>query len=189
MSLAEAKARLCFGGFSIIFAVLHFMQHTKIQALAEILGIHRVSFARLARLKGVPGLRRTLTNRWMVADKEAFDRFAKQYRETAALRTRKISMLNRDSSNKLRAAVRFSENWFPLDAQLRADWEEEIRRLADPKAAEYYSTTQMAQFLGVTTQSIRDWREKIPGAKTIGQRLIFEKSSKLELFLLKKTVR
>ena len=165
------------------------MPHAKIQDLAKTLGIHRVSFARLARLNGIPGLRRTPTNRWVVADKKAFDGFAKQYRETTSLRNRKISTLNRDLSNRLRAAVRFSGDWFPLDTQRRADWEGEIRRLAAPKAPEYYSTTQMAQRLGVTTQSIRNWREKIPGAKTIGHRLIFEKTPELELFLLKKAVR
>jgi hypothetical protein len=112
--------------------MLHFMPEAKIQDLAQTLGIHRVSFARLARLNGILGLRRTPTNRWMVADKKAFDGFAKQYREAASIRSRKISTLNRDLSNGLCAAVRFSKDRFPADAELRADWEGEIRRLAAP---------------------------------------------------------
>src|SRR5271169_2637668 len=54
---------------AITFAMLHYMQRPKIKDLAAQLGINRVSFARLARRSGIPGLVRTATKRWKVLDK------------------------------------------------------------------------------------------------------------------------
>lgn len=156
---------------------------SKISEFAAYLGIHRVSFARLARKSGVPGLVRTSTNRWRLENLAAFKEFVEQYKYTAQARCKQASAFQRDRERELAAAVRFHRERFSHDERIPKDCEKELRRINSGKIGKSYTTTELANRLGVTSQTIRNWRKKIPGARLIGQRLRFEKSDRLDAFL------
>ena len=156
--------------------------------LAAYLGIHRVSFARLARGNSIPGLVRTSTGRWRLRSRSAFRKFAERYKNEAEARCKKASTFQHDRERELAAAVRFHRERFPNDERIPAVCEKELKRIRSGDIGESYTTTELARRLGVTTQTVRNWRKKVPGARLVGQRLRFEKSEKLEAFLRAKSI-
>jgi len=154
--------------------------------LAAYLGIHRVSFARLARTRAIPGLARTTTGRWRVEDTESFEKFADQYRAEVVARCRKLARFNTEKEQQLMAGIRFHEQRFPWETEI-PDWNRrEIERLRSPGIGDSYTTTGLAKILRITSQAVRNLRDRIPGAKVVGQRLRFEKCDKLIAFLTAK---
>jgi transposase-like protein len=83
----------------------------------------------------------------------------------------------------LLSAIRFHRERFPNDERIPATCEKELHRIKSGEIGESYTTTELAARLGVTSQTIRNWRKKVPGARLVGQRLRFEKSEKLESFV------
>jgi hypothetical protein len=156
---------------------------SKMSDLAACLGIHRVSFARIARQNGVPGLVRTSTGRWRLKNRTAFKEFVERYRREAEARCKRASRFQNDRERELRSAVRFHRERFPNDERIPEACERELQRLKSGQIGESYTTTELASLLGVTSQTIRNWREVIPGVMLVGQRLRFEKSGKLTAFM------
>ncbi len=168
---------------AIVFAMLHFVPRMRMMDLAARLGIHRVSFARLARTRAIPGLARTPTGRWRVEDSECFEKFADQYRAEVAARCGKLVRFNAEKEQQLRAGIRFHEQRFPSETEIPDRNKREIERLRSPGIGDSYTTTDLAKILRITSQAVRKLRDKIPGAKVVGQRLRFEKCDKLAGFL------
>lgn len=158
------------------FAMLH-SGRTKIADLAAAMGIHRVSFARLARSQTIPGLKRTQKHRWRLVDRQAFLEFAEGYRQQAALRCYNLSKMLQDKRTQLEAGIRFHER--SGDAEIAGRNRREMERMESTGVGDSYTTTELARILGITTQAVRNMRYRIPGAKVVGQRLRFEKSEKL----------
>lgn len=154
--------------------------------LAAYLGIHRVSFARLARGDGVPGLVRTSTGRWRLKNPSAFREFAERYHVEAEARCRLVSNFQRQRERELKFTIRFHRERFPNDERIPTDCEQELCRIKSMRKGDSYTTTEVAARLGVTSQTVRNWRKKIPGAMLVGQRLRFAKSEKLEAFLARR---
>jgi excisionase family DNA binding protein len=159
------------------------MRALKITDLAASLGVHRVSFARLARTSGIPGLERTAKGRWKVKDRKAFEKFASQYKAKTNARCSRLAGFNGDRERSLKSAIRFHRTRFPFDDRIPVQCEKEIKRLRSPGVRDSYTTTEMARLLRVSSQTVRNWRNRIPGAKFVGQRLRFEKCEKLTEFL------
>jgi hypothetical protein len=151
--------------------------------LAAYLGVHRVSFARLARTRAIPGLARTKTGRWRVEDRGAFEKFADQYRAEIAARCGKLIGFNAEKVRQLMAGIRFHEQRFPSETEIPDRNKREIERLRSPGIGDSYTTTDLAKILRITSQAVRNLRDKMPGAKVVGQRLRFEKCEKLASFL------
>jgi excisionase family DNA binding protein len=162
--------------------MLHFAYKT-IADLAASLGVHRVSFARLARTSGIPGLVRTASDRWRLGDSQAFEEFVEKYKAKIGTRCARLARFNGDRHSALTSAIRFYRNRFPSDQQIPAQCEREIERLRSPGIGESYTTTEVAKLMGVSSQTVRNRRNGIPGAKVVGQRLRFEKCDKLSEFL------
>jgi|GraSoi_2013_60cm_1033757.scaffolds.fasta_scaffold02307_3 hypothetical protein len=159
------------------------MQTLEITDLAASLGVHRVSFARLARTSGIPGLERTAKGRWRMKDRKAFEKFASQYKAKTNARCSRLAGFNGDRERSLKSPIRFHRTRFPSDDQIPAHCEGEIKRLRSPGVGDSYTTTEMAKLMKVSTQTVRNRRYGIPGAKFVGQRLRFEKCEKLTEFL------
>ena len=168
------------GTYANHFAMLHF-DRSSITELSRILGIHRVSFARLARSQSILGLKRTEKYRWKLVDRGRFLEFARRYREQASLRCYNLSKMQQDKRTQLEAGIRFHERFRDTDIVDRN--RRELERMESAGIADNYTTTELARILGVTTQSVRNMRYQIPGAKLVGQRLRFEKSEKLERWI------
>jgi hypothetical protein len=168
--------------FAICFAMLH-SHGIRIMDLAAYLGIHRVSFARLARARAIPGLARTLTGRWRVEDRKSFEKFADRYRAEVAARCGNLVRFNTEKEQQLMAGIRFQEQRFPSETEIPERNRREIERLRSPGIGDSYTTTDLAKILRITSQAVRNLRDKIPGAKVVGQRLRFEKCDKLAGFL------
>jgi hypothetical protein len=162
--------------------VLHFRSKT-IADLAASVGVHRVSFARLARTNGIPGLVRTASDRWRLGDSHAFEEFVEKYKSKISARCARLAKFNGERQRVLTSAIRFYRKRFPSDQQIPAQCAKEIERLRSPGIGESYTTTEMAKLLGVSSQTVRNRRNGIPGAKFVGQRLRFEKCNKLSEFL------
>jgi hypothetical protein len=177
------KAIAGIGAFAIFFAMLHFGSSIRMMDLAARLGIHRVSFARIARTRAIPGLVRTATGRWRVDDMKSFETFADQYRAEVAGRCGKLVRFNAEKERQLMAGIRFHEQRFPSDTEIADRNKREIERLRSPGIGDSYTTTDLAKILRITSQAVRNLRDKIPGAKVVGQRLRFEKCNKLAVFL------
>jgi hypothetical protein len=163
--------------------MLHFGRGKTIADLAASVGVHRVSFARLARTSGIPGLVRTASNRWKLGDSQAFEEFVEKYKAKIGARCARLATFNGNRQSALTSAIRFHRKRFPSDQQIPAQCEKEIKRLRSPGIGESYTTTEMAKLLGVSSQTVRNRRYGIPGAKVVGQRLRFEKCDKLSEFL------
>jgi excisionase family DNA binding protein len=158
----------------------------KMSELAAYLGIHRVSFARLARQNGIPGLVRTPSGRWRLSNRSAFEKFAERYKLEGEARCKLISDFQRERERELKFTIRFHRERFPNDGRIPTDCEEELRRIKSVQGGGSYTTTEVAERLGVTSQTVRNWRKKIPGAMLVGQRLRFAKSEKLEAYLVRR---
>ena len=165
-----------------LFAMLH-SRRVRIMDLAARLGIHRVSFARLARTRAVPGLARSAKGRWKVEDRESFEKFADQYSAEVAARCGNLARFNTEKEQQLLVGIRFHEQRFPSETEIPDRNRREIERLHSPGFGDSYTTTDLAKILRITSQAVRNLRDKIPGAKVVGQRLRFEKCDKLASFL------
>jgi len=178
--VTDSRAAISDSGLG--FAMLH-SRGIRIMDLAAYLGIHRVSFARLARTRAIPGLARTTTGRWRVEDKESFEKFADQYRDEVAVRCGNLVRFKIEKEQQLMAGIRFHERRFPLETEIPDRSRREIDRLRSPEIGDSYTTTELAKILRITSQVVRNLRDKIPGTKVVGQRLRFEKCEKLSDFL------
>src|SRR5258708_6493910 len=178
---AKIALQIC-SVLSLIFAMLH-SERTRIIDLAAYLGIHRVSFARLARTRAIPGLARTTTGRWRVEDRECFEKFADEYRAEVAGRSGNLVRFTAEKEQQLMAGIRFHEQRFPSETEIPDRNRREIERLRSPRIGDSYTTTDVAKILRITSQAVRNIRDKIPGAKVVGQRLRFEKCDRLAGFL------
>src|SRR5258708_12137695 len=82
------------------------MQTLEITDLAASLGVHRVSFARLARTSGIPGLERTAKGRWRMKDRKAFEKFASQYKAKTNARCSRLAGFNGDRQRSPKSPTR-----------------------------------------------------------------------------------
>jgi excisionase family DNA binding protein len=169
-----------------IFLRCYIFLGVKIMDLAARLGINRVSFARIARTGGVPGLERTPKNRWHVHDRRAFEEFAKRYRSRSEKRLAQLSQFNDSKVKQLESGIRFHRERFPSETEILLKTQKAIDRMRSAETGETYTTTELAKLLGVTSQTIRNLRNEIPGAKVVGQRLKFEKTPALETYVRSK---
>src|ERR1700751_4221668 len=145
MSNLGEKSLVKRGALPVAFAMLHFGQSIRMTHLAAHLGIHRVSFARLARTRAVPGLVRTPTGRWRVEDRESFEKFADQYRAEVAARCGNLVRFNAEKEQQLRAGIRFHEQRFPSETEIPDRNRREIERLRSPGIGDSYKTTDLAK--------------------------------------------
>jgi excisionase family DNA binding protein len=100
-------------------------------------------------------------------------------RRVADDRCARISRFNRDKVKELEAGIRFHG----AGDTIAMKNERELARLTSSGIRDSYTTTELAKLLGVTTQTIRNLKDRIPGAKTVGQRLRFEKTEELRRYL------
>jgi excisionase family DNA binding protein len=176
--LSCATTRLHRGvAFAKCFAMLHFPEKPELQDLADALGIHRVSFARVARTEKIPGLRRKKSRRWKLVNRKAFLGWAVGYRNRKFLRCYNLEGVEQEKRQNREAGERMQRR-YGLPAL-----PESVASTPDGEGIDMMTTTELARELGVTSQTVRNWRRRIPGAQLVGHRLRIKRSDRLDRWI------
>ena len=176
LSCATTRLR-CDVGRAKNFAMLHFPRKPKLQDLADALGIHRVSFWRVAQSERIPGLKRTKSRRLKVVNRRSFLVWAKEYRGRITLRCYNLERAEQERWRGREAGERMQRR-YGLPAL-----PESTVAIPDGEGVNMMTTTELGRRLGVTSQTVRNWRRRIPGAQLVGHRLKIKRSELLDRWI------